>query len=122
MCPMTEIHVLSDTRHTELPLACTLGSDDGPARMRRWQALADKGRPTARRSGHRLEVRYQPEAGVRDELQSLAAAERQCCKFVAWDVIQDAAHAVLVVTADPRRPDDIAPIADLFRARELPRP
>ncbi len=84
--------------------------------MRRWEALARKGRPIARRSGHRLEVRYQPEPGVRDALEALAAAERKCCAFVAWDVRQDGQHPVLHVTADPSAPDDVAPIAALFRA------
>lgn len=109
-----------DTRgnaaRAELPLACALGPDDGPARMRRWQALAQKGRPSARRSGHRLEVRYQPEPGVRDELEALATAERECCAFVAWDVSQDGRHPVLHVTADPSAPDDVVPIAALFGA------
>jgi hypothetical protein len=109
-----------DTRgnaaYAELPVACTLGPDDGPARMRRWQVLGEKGRPTARRSGHRLEVRYQAEPGVRDELEALAAAERQCCAFVAWDVSHEGHHAVLHVTADPGAPDDVAPIAALFGA------
>jgi hypothetical protein len=100
----------------ELPIACSLGADEGPERMRRWQALAEKGRPSARRSGHRLEVRYQPEPGVRDELEALAAAERQCCAFVAWEVRQDGHHPVLHVTADPGAPDDVAPIAALFGA------
>ncbi len=103
----------------ELPVACTLGPDDGRARMRRWQALAEKGRPSARRSGHRLEVRYEPEPGVRDELEALealAAAERQCCAFVAWEVRHDGHHSVLHVTADPSAPDDVAPIAALFGA------
>lgn len=98
----------------ELPLACALGPDDGAARMRRWQALADQGRPTARRSGHRLQVRYEPEPGVREELEALAAAERQCCSFVAWDVTQEGQNPVLYVTADPNAPDEVAPIAVLF--------
>ncbi len=102
--------------HAELALACTLGPDDGAARARRWQELAKKGRPSARRSGHRLEVRFQPEPGVREELEALAAAERQCCAFVAWDVSQEGHHAVLHVTADPSAPDDVAPIAALFGA------
>ncbi len=55
-------------------------------------------------------------AGVRDELEALAAAERQCCAFVAWDVSQDGRHPVLHVTADPSAPDDIAPIAAMFGA------
>lgn len=115
---MTEIDAASNNLHTQLPLACTLGPDDGPARMRRWQVLADKGHPIAQRTAHQLEVRYQPEPGVRDELEALAAAERECCKFVAWDVIQDGQHPVLLVTADPSTPDDIAPIAALFGAHE----
>lgn len=52
------------------------------------------------------------ESGLAD---ALAAAERQC-SFVAWDVSQDEDHVVLHVTADPARPDDVAPIAALFGA------
>jgi hypothetical protein len=100
----------------ELPVACTLDSDDGAARMLRWQALARKGRPSTRRSGHRLEVRYLPGPGVREQLEALAAAERQCCAFVAWEVSQEGDHPVLHVTADPSSPDDVAPIAALFGA------
>ena len=100
---------------TGLPVACTLGPDDGSARLRRWQALAEKGGPSARRSGHRLEVSYQAEPGVRDELEALAAAERECCSFVAWEVSQDGDLPVLRVTADPSDPDAVAPIAALFQ-------
>ncbi len=99
-----------------LPVACTLGPDDGAARMRRWEALSVDGCPSTRRSGHLLEVRYRLAPGVREELDALAAAERQCCSFVAWDVSQDEDHVVLHITADPARPDDVAPIAALFGA------
>ncbi len=115
---MAKINPDSNAAHLELPPACTLGSDDGPARMRRWQALADKGHPTATRRGRQLEVRYQSEPGVRDELEALAAAERQCCKFVEWEVSQDSQQTVLLVTADPSTPDDVAPIAARFAEDE----
>ncbi len=100
----------------ETPVACTLSANDGPARMRRWQALSEKGRPSARRIARRLEVRYQPEPGVRDELEALAAAERKCCSFVSWSVSQDGGHPVLHVVADPDTPEDVIPIAALFGA------
>jgi hypothetical protein len=100
----------------ELPIACTLGPEDGAARAERWRALAEKGRPSARRIGHRLEVRYELAPGVHDELEALAAAERRCCSFVAWDVGRDGPHAVLRVTAPPDTPDDVASIAALFGA------
>jgi hypothetical protein len=76
----------------------------------------EKGRPNARRRGHVLEVRYQPKLGIREELEALAAAERECCSFVSWAVSQDQDHVVLHVTADPSAPDDVAPIAMLFGA------
>ena len=79
----------------ELPLACTLGPDDGAMRIDRWQALADTATPSARRVGHQLEVRYQPGPGVREELEALAAAEAKCCSFVTWAVTQEGVHPVL---------------------------
>lgn len=106
---------------SELPLACTLDQEDGPARMLRWRALAERAGPVARRSGHRLEVRYEPEPGVLEELSALAAAERECCGFVTWEVGRDGAHLVLRVTADPNAPDDVAPIAALFGAGTVAR-
>ncbi len=99
-----------------VPIACTLSPDDGATRMRRWEALSEKGRPNARRRGHMLQVRYQPDLGIREELEALAAAERQCCSFVSWTVSQDQDHVVLHVTADLGAPDDVPPIAALFGA------
>jgi hypothetical protein len=99
-----------------LPAACNLGPDDGAARTRRWEALSARGRLSARRSDHLLEVRYEPVPGLREELQALAAAERQCCSFAEWKVTQEEDHVVLHIAADPRRPDDSAAIAALFRA------
>jgi hypothetical protein len=105
---------VDDPKVTGVSVACTLGPDDGAVRMRRWEALSEKGHPSARRRGHRLEVRYQPKLGLREELEALAAAERQCCSFVAWSVSQDQDYVVLSVAADPSAPDDVAPIAALF--------
>lgn len=119
---MTDVDAASNVADAEPPVACTLGPEDGPARMRRWRALSDKGRPIAQLRGHRLEVRYEPGPGLRDELEALATAERQCCKFLAWEVSQDGQHPVLLVTADPNTPDEVADIATLFGATTLPPP
>ena len=100
----------------DLPLECRLGSDDGPARLRRWRELADTANPVALRDGPRLEVRYEPGPRVRAELEALAAAEAECCSFVSWRVTQDGVVPVLVVAADPDTPDAVTPIAALFGA------
>jgi hypothetical protein len=107
---------LANSERFGLPVACTLGAGDGAHRMQRWEALSLKGRPSARRCGHQLVVAYRAEPGVREELEALVAAERQCCSFVAWDVSQKADRVVLRVAADPGRPDDVAGIAALFAA------
>jgi hypothetical protein len=100
----------------ELPVACTLGAGDGVARMRRWQALAEKAPPRARRSNNRLDVRWHLDADGAIELDLLAAAERECCSFLSWTVTCAGTESMLTVTADPSRPDDVAAVAALFAA------
>jgi hypothetical protein len=99
----------------ELPIACTLGLDDGAARMQRWRALSAQGHPSARRDGDRLVVRYRDDQGVREELDALAAAERQCCSFADWGVAQEGGHVVLRIASSP---DGIASLAELFRVED----
>lgn len=97
-----------------LPLACTLGPDDGPARLRRWQRLYETGDPLVRTAEGVLEVSFRPGPGIRAELESLAAAERDCCAFVAWSVTDEGREAVLRVTAPPGQPGALAPVLAVF--------
>jgi hypothetical protein len=85
------------------------GSSDG-------SLCPQKGHPLAHRSGHRLEVRYQPEPGIREELEALAAAERECCSFAVWTVSQEEDHVILRIAAKPGRPDHVSAVAALFGA------
>ena len=98
----------------ELPVACTLGPDDGAQRMRRWRMLLEANNPITSREGRTLDVRFEPGAGVLDELASLAAAEQRCCSFVTWTVTEDNGRPLLRVLAKPESPDDVASIAALF--------
>ncbi|MEO8829166.1 hypothetical protein [Lapillicoccus sp.] len=103
------------------PIACSLDGDDGPTRMRRWQALADLAKPRASRDGGTLEVRFAPVSGARAELVSLAAAGQECCGFVTWTVNDHPDGPVLLVTAEPGRPDDVATIAAMFHVGDAAR-
>ena len=107
---------MTESGHPGLPLACTLGPADGADRSRRWRQLAAEAAPVARRSEGRLEVRYRPGPGVLDELRALAAAEGECCSFVAWAVTEPDGNPTLVVSAPAGAPGNIEPIAALFRA------
>lgn len=82
--------------------------------MLRWQRLHDRAAPDARLGGRRLEVRYQPDAGVEQELAVLAAAESTCCAFVTWSVTSTDGLPTLRVTAPAGAPDALTPIAALF--------
>jgi hypothetical protein len=102
--------------NVQLPIACTLGPDDGAARMQRWEAVSTKARLSARHSGHLLEVRYQPAPGIREESHALVAAERNCCSFAQRELSDNEDAVVLRIMVHPERQDDIVAIAGLFRA------
>jgi hypothetical protein len=101
-------------QRTHLPLACTLGPDDGPARLVRWRALHESAAPVTRLLDGQLEVRYRSAPGVQEELQDLAAAEQVCCSFVAWVVSDDQGQPVLRVISPADSPDALGPIATMF--------
>ncbi len=103
-------------RGAESPVACTLGANDGPARLQRWQHLHQEAAPTIHRTDGELEVRYQPGSEVMDQLQALVADERACCAFVGWAVTEEGGRPVLRVTAPTESPQDIEPIAALLAA------
>lgn len=105
-------------QQSELPVSCTLGVSDGPARLRRWQLLHQRAEHTTHLTHGDLEVRYRPGTGVLDELQELVAEERVCCVFVTWVVTEDAGQLVLRVTAPAGSPENIEPIAALFTATD----
>ncbi len=105
----------SDLDHqSTLPLACTLGPEDGLMRLRRWERLHEIGGPVAYLDGRDLEVRYQPSPGVQAELAELAAAEQRCCSFVTWTVAEVEGRPVLRVASPAEVPDAVAPIAAMF--------
>lgn len=97
---------------SELQIACSLTASKGAARIARWRALAADQCQGLRREGDRLVVRFRRRPGVREELDALAAAERECCSFAEWEVTQDADHVVLTVRSEP---DGLATVAALFR-------
>ncbi len=109
---MTELR--APDQLTDLPVACTLGPDDGPARMHRWERLHRSAGPVAVLRGRALVVTYQASPGVLTELTELAAAEQVCCSFVAWTVGAEDGLPVLRVTAPPGAPEAVQPIAGLF--------
>jgi hypothetical protein len=67
--------------------------------MARWGALSGA-RVDVRHESDQVVVVYEPRSGVREELEALVAAERECCAFAEWDVSQAPESVVLRVRAD----------------------
>lgn len=117
MCQAVRVDSAADAGSTELPVACSLGADDGAARLRRWRALVEKSTPRVQHNAHRLEIRWRLDAGAARELAALAEAEGECCPFLRWSVSRQGPDAVLNVTAERDRPEDVAAITALFTAK-----
>jgi hypothetical protein len=86
--------------HEPPPVACSLGQADLAGRADRWRALV--GRALARVSptprGQLLVFGAVP--GVADELEALAALERDCCAFATWSVRADGSEITLEISGD----------------------
>ena len=94
------------------PIACTLGADTVPDRLREWQAVLDRveeRRATAQ--GVRLRLPRDPE--LLAATAGVAAREVDCCSFFTFTLALDADAAWLTITA----PADAEPlVASLFGA------
>jgi hypothetical protein len=71
-----------------LPIACTLGPSAGVERVRDWQRVLQEAGAGAKLDPGLLTLRFRDSRGIGAELASLVEAERVCCAFLDWDVVQ----------------------------------
>ena len=72
----------------ELPIACTLEAREGAERLVRWKALLDRSVLELKREPDQIVMRVARAPGITAELDALVAAERTCCPFVEWQVVE----------------------------------
>jgi hypothetical protein len=81
-----------------LPLvACSLDGSGQRERLNEWRSLlarADSREPLS------TGMRYRFPAALADDVRSLAAAERECCAFLRFDLAQTNDALVLTVESD----------------------
>jgi hypothetical protein len=82
------------------PVACTLGQVDAAQRADRWRALASGALVQSSVTQRGVRLVFDGTPGVADELQALAALERECCSFAAWSVRANGSQLTLEVTGD----------------------
>ena len=77
-----------DASAAELPIACTLEAREGAERLVRWKALLERSVLELRREPDQIVVCVAQAPGIVAELGALVAAERACCPFVEWRVVE----------------------------------
>jgi hypothetical protein len=110
-------HRLSTTAAGErpafLPLACTLDTANGRERARQWQDLARRAYLATRREPDAVVWQFRNLPGVREKADRLAAAEHDCCPFLAFHVASGGGTVIVRITAAPGAAPDVA--AELAR-------
>ena len=70
-----------------VPIACSLGPSDGAARLAKWRRIAAASGLGQTTEPGRVTIRFRDDAGVANELHRLVAAERDCCAFLGWALV-----------------------------------
>jgi hypothetical protein len=65
---------------TELPIACSLGATELPARLAELAALGDEALLDARQDGNTAELRFAAGIGVRERLEAVIAADSSAAR------------------------------------------
>jgi hypothetical protein len=100
------------------PVACSLNRDDLEERSERWRALAERAGRARSLTETGLRLSFGAAPGVADELQALAALERDCCAFASWSVGSAGDRLVLDVSADGEMA--VGAVQDMFEDLPLP--
>lgn len=92
-------------------IACSLGATDLAARHAEMTALGDA-LLDARVNAGRAELRFRPQA--RERVTELAAAEHECCPFLAMRIGAEPGAVVLSIDAPPGAEVVLRGIVDAF--------
>ena len=82
-----------------LPIDCTLSATDLRARGEELRALGGDGLLNATEDEGRAVLRFRPDPSVRERVESLVAAESECCAFLDFELEHRDDATVLTISA-----------------------
>jgi hypothetical protein len=100
---------------TEPPIACSLSAAELPQRL---AEMADVGRAAlldVRHAGTHAELRFAADAGVRDRVDAIRAAESRCCAFLDMALTDEANTVLLTIDAPEGAEMALTELVDAFR-------
>lgn len=83
----------------ELPVACSLSATGLAKRLAEMAALGEAALIDTRTEGGRAVLRFAAGEGVREQVESIVAAESRCCAFLAMGVSDEPDLVVLTIGA-----------------------
>lgn len=101
-----------------IPIACTLGAGDMKQRLAWIADLNARRLKRHERNDLTLRLIYDPKA--RRDVARLAAQERACCAFLAFELAESAEGVVLTVTAPEAAREAADTLFDGFTAGNVP--
>jgi hypothetical protein len=90
------------------PIACSLSASELPARLAEMTDLGRAALLDADIQDRRAVLHFAPDAGVRERVEGIVAAESQCCAFLEMQIAEAPDEIVLSITA----PDGAEPVLD----------
>lgn len=99
---------MNDTSGKTGPVACFLDGDSYRKRVARIRALMERALLSRERRDTSVRLRFRLDTGVMEELESLAALERECCPFLMLELEKSQSEAVLSIAG----PDDSTALLD----------
>ncbi len=91
----------------ELPIACTLEAGTYRERIASIEALTRDGLRGVKRNDLRLELTFSPD--VVSRVREMVGKERECCRFLQFELTETGEDVRLTITA-PERARDVADV------------
>ncbi len=101
----------------DLPIACSLSATELPKRLAEMAALGRAHLVHASVHGTRAVLRFAVGTEIRDQVETIVAAESECCPFLTMRVIDDSDAVVLAIDAPPGAESVLAEFVEAFRGR-----
>jgi hypothetical protein len=102
---------------SHLPIACSLGPAELPARRAEMIDLGRAALLDARLSPARAQLRFAATDGVRERVAAFAAAEAECCPFLTMRVTGEPGVVLLTFDAPEGAGAVLAELVESFRGR-----
>ena len=99
-----------------MDIACTLTTRDLAVQRERWLRLIRASGTSRAQTPNGLRLGFRADPGVAEELERLAAVERECCAWASWSVVVAGDRVELDVTSTG---DGVAALHSMFAEATL---